>query len=194
MRAFALKPWTPSSQRKTSRLCEVPLLFYDSLFGQFRLFWDARLLLAQVNTIIKKPSQSNCPAPCRPNNLLHELHRPLLQLPRWDGQDGRCLPSSIFRQELRESVSRQERTLMLHTRGSASTESDTYGGQLWMKILITNVFFGLRNYFALLSLFFDGFNAMYYRQSPLLGGVHTEMSRRQNSIPQKADEEGSEYL
>ncbi|CAD7675035.1 unnamed protein product [Nyctereutes procyonoides] len=72
----------------------------------------------------------NCPAHCRPNNLLHELHRPLLPLPRGDGQDGRCLPSSIFRQELRESVSRQERTLMLHTRGSASTESDTYGGQL----------------------------------------------------------------
>lgn len=80
---------------------------------------------------------------------------------------------------------------MVHTWGSASADSDTHCRQLWLRVLVTNVFFGLQKYFALLSLFCDQVNAMCYTQSPLLGGMGTKMSRKQNSSPQRKKAQGN---
>ena len=96
--ASALKHWTPScSKRKAYMLHKVPLLFHDSFsLVNSGCFEIPRLLLAEVNTIIKKPSLSNCLAPCRQNNLSRELQTTSTTAEmRW-AQRG-CLPSPNFK-------------------------------------------------------------------------------------------------
>lgn len=91
-------------------------------------------------------------------------------------------------------MNKQENISTIHTCGSVSTVFAIYYRQLQVMFLIVNIFFRLQKYFALWLLLFDGFYAMYHRQSPVLGDEEVQMIIKQNPSSQTTGEGGTEIL
>lgn len=120
-------------------------------------------------------------------------YRPLLPLPRWNGTKAdTCLLPYLSKNG--DRVNKQENISTIHTCGSVSTVFAIYYRQLQVMFLIVNIFFRLQKYFALWLLLFDGFNAMYHRQSPVLGDEEVQMIIKQNPSSQTTGEGGIEIL